>query len=136
MECPACHAKIGILKNVQFTVRFALKKAMPCPYCNITLYKHSNPTREYFKAILFVIFLIGFVLFLLAIIFGHMVGYKSAFTICFWLWVIAVAVIGAIVLVNLAFILFHKIYTGILDSKDEGRRHDDNTRKSTGNGSQ
>jgi len=111
--------KIGIIKNAKFIIRHALKKATPCPYCNINIYKQINPTWEYLKLIFFSVFLIGLIFFLLAIIFGKQVGFKSALVICFWFWIFAVGIIFSIILLNLASIFFNKIYLKIIKSKSE-----------------
>jgi DNA-directed RNA polymerase subunit RPC12/RpoP len=88
MKCPSCDSKIGMMKWGKFTVGLALRKAMPCPYCNANIYRLTNPTWEYFKLIIFVTFWIGFVLFLIALIFGRVLGYDSALIICFWFWIL------------------------------------------------
>jgi len=133
MECPACHVKIGVFKNVHFTAAFFLKRVQPCPYCKTSLYRPHYPTWAYFKDILFVIFLIGVIFFLLAIIFGTVVGYQTALVICFWFWVIAVAVIGAIILTNILSILLYKYYRGIRMHIKKGRQYDNNLKKSNDN---
>ena len=111
MECPSCNSKIGMIKSGKFTIGLALRKAMPCPYCNTTIYKLTKPTWEYFKLIIFVTFWFGLVLFLIAIIFGLVLGYESALTICFWFWILVVIIFTSIILSNLAVIFSHKIYT-------------------------
>jgi hypothetical protein len=110
MKCPSCDSKIGMIKWGKFTMGLALRKAMPCPYCNAKIYRLNNPTWEYFKLIIFVTFWIGFVLFLIALIFGRALGYDWALMICFWFWILAVLIFTSIVLFNLAVILLHKIY--------------------------
>ena len=113
MKCPSCKSKIGMIKCSKFTIGLALRKAMPCPYCGTNIYKLANPTWEYFKLIIFVIFWFGIFLFLLAIIFGGQVGYESALIVCFWLWIIVIIVISSIILLNPAMILFYRIYIKI-----------------------
>ena len=110
MKCPSCNSKIGMIKSGKFTIGLALRKAMPCPYCNTTIYKLAKPTWEYFKLIIFVTFWFGLVLFLIAIIFGRVLGYESALTICFWFWILVVVIFTSIIPSNLAIIFSHKIY--------------------------
>ena len=110
MECPSCNSKIGMIKSGKFMTGLALRKAMPCPYCNTTIYMLTKPTWEYFKLIIFVTCWFGLVLFLIAIIFGRALGYESAFTICFWFWILVVIIFTSIILSNLAVIFSHKIY--------------------------
>ena len=110
MRCSSCNSKIGMIKCSKFMIGLALKKAMPCPYCNNNIYRLTNPTWEYFKLIIFVTFWFGLVLFLVAIIFGRVLGYESALTICFWFWVLVVIIFISIILSNLAVIFSHKVY--------------------------
>jgi hypothetical protein len=110
MKCTACKSKIGMIKSGMFTIGLALRKAMSCPYCKTTIYRLENPTWEYFKLIIFVIFWFGLVLFLIAVIFGRVLGYKSALTICFWFWILVVIIFTSLILSNLAVIFSHKIY--------------------------
>jgi hypothetical protein len=56
--------------------------------------KGSNPTSDYFKLVLFVVFLAESVLFLLAIIFGRILGYVLTMIACFWLGIILAACFG------------------------------------------
>jgi len=113
MKCPACHAKIGFFRNVHFLITYTFKRVQTCPYCGTTLQRPSYPTWDYYRDILFVIFLIGAIFFLLAIIFGSVIGYQTALVICFWFWGIAVAVIGAIIFTNILSIVLPKYYRGI-----------------------
>ena len=117
MKCPSCKSKIGMIKNSKFIIGLAFRKAMPCPYCNANIYKLTNPTWEYFKLIIFVIFWFGILLFLLAIIFGGQVGYESALVVCFWFWIIVIIVISSIILCNLTIILFYRIYIKIREKR-------------------
>ena len=110
MECSSCNSKIGMIKSGTFMIGLALRKAMPCPYSNTTIYKLTKPTWEYFKSIIFVTFWFGLVLFLIAIIFGRVLGYESALTICFWFWILVVIIFTSTILSNLAVIFSHKIY--------------------------
>jgi len=119
MKCPSCNMKIGIIRNAKFMIRYALRKATPCPYCNINIYKQMNPTWEYLKLILYSMVLIGIIFFLLAIIFGQKIDLKSTLVICFWCWIIAVFVIFIIIFLNLVFIFFNKIYLKIIKNKGE-----------------
>ena len=119
MECPTCDFKLSILQNTKFILRYMLKKATSCPYCNATIYRQTNPTWEYLKLIFFSAFLIGVVFFFLAIIFGKQIDYKSTLIICFWFWLIGVGVIFSIVLLNVIFIFANKMYHKIIKSKAE-----------------
>ena len=113
MKCPSCKSKIGMIKCNKFIIGLAFRKAMPCPYCGTDIFKLTNPTWEYFKLIIFVIFWFGIFLFLLAMIFGRQVGYESALIVCFWFWIIVIIIISSIILCNLAIIFFYKIYIKI-----------------------
>jgi hypothetical protein len=113
MKCPSCKSKIGTIKCSKFIIGLALRKAMPCPYCDTNIYRLTNPTWEYFKLIIFVIFWFGIFLFLLAIIFGKQTGYESALIVSFWFWIIVIIVISSIILCNLAIIFIYRIYIKI-----------------------
>ena len=113
MKCPLCKSKIGMIKCSKFIIGLVFKKAMSCPYCDANIYRLTNPTWEYFKLIIFVIFWFGIFLFLLAMIFGRQVGYKSALIVCFWFWIIVITVISLIILCNLAIIFFYRMYIKI-----------------------
>jgi len=115
MKCPSCNLNIGVIKSAKFTISLALRKTKPCPHCNATIYQQTNPTWEYFKLIIFVIFWFGLFLFLLAMIFGRQVGHETALIICFW--IIVIIVFTLIILYNLAVIFLHKIYIKIRDKK-------------------
>ena len=117
MKCPSCNSKIGMMKSSKFITGLALRKAMPCPYCDTNIYRLTNPTWEYFKLIIFVTFWFGLFLFLLAMIFGRQVGYETAWIVCFWLWIIVIVVFSSIILCNLAIIFFHRTYVKIRDKK-------------------
>ena len=69
----------------------------------------TNPTWDYFKILLFVLFLIELVLFFIAIIFGRILGYDWSFVICFWLGIIVAGCISLIVLLNWLALLYHKL---------------------------
>lgn len=77
------------------------------------LEKETNPTWEYYKSIIFVIFWIELVLFLIAIIFGRLLGYNFTLITCLWLGIIVAAVFTSIVFANLAVIFFYKAYLKI-----------------------
>ena len=110
MKCPSCNLNIGVIKSAKFTISLALRKSKPCPHCNATIYRQTNPTWEYFKLIIFVICWFGLFLFLLAMIFGSQVGYETALIICFWFWVFVITVLTIIILCNLTIIFLYKIY--------------------------
>lgn len=117
MKCPSCSLKIGIINNVGFIIRLAVKKTALCPYCNINIYKQTNQTWEYFEQIFCVIFLGGFGLFLLTIIYSRQVGFKSALSICFWIWIVIVLVFFLIMLINLVLIIFNKMYVTLVNKQ-------------------
>jgi hypothetical protein len=74
------------------------------------LKKERNPTWDYFKLLLFVLFLIELILFFMAIIFGRLLGYDLALTACFWLGVIIAACYALIVLSNVLVVASHKLF--------------------------
>mgnify|MGYP003975701211 CR=1 FL=1 len=119
MKCPSCNIKVGIFKNPVLWIKLGLKKVMPCPYCNIDVYKKKNTTWEYFEQFLFVIFWFGVLLFLMAIIFSRHIGFESALKTCFWLWLIVIVVFSVILLLNLILILFYKIYARFGQGKND-----------------
>jgi len=82
-----------------------------------TLEKERNPTWEYFRLLLFVLFLIELVLFFLAIIFGRLLGYDLTFVSCFWLGVIIAACFTIIVLFNVLVIFCHKLLRMIMKKR-------------------
>jgi len=82
-----------------------------------TLKKETNPTWDYFKLLLFVLFLIELVLFFMAIIFGRLLGYDLALTACLWLGVIMAACYALIVLSNMLVIVSHKFFCMIIKKK-------------------
>jgi len=109
MKCPACNLSIGVINSAKLAINLALRKPMPCPHCNAAINQQTNPTWEHFKFIIFVIFWLGLILFLIALLFGRQVGYESALKICFWLWIILIVVFVLIVLCDLAVIFLRKI---------------------------
>ncbi len=117
MKCPSCSLKIGIIKNARFIIRLAVKKTALCPYCHINIYKQTNQTWEYFEQIFFIIFLGGFGLFLLTILYSRHVGFKSALVICFWIWIAMVLVFFLIMLINLVLIIFNKMYVALANKQ-------------------
>jgi hypothetical protein len=60
--------------------------------------------------LLFVLLLIELVLFLMALIFGSILGYESTLRACFWLGIVVGICFILIVLVNVIVIFFHKLY--------------------------
>jgi len=113
MQWPACQARIGFLRTPRFRVTYALKKVGACPYCRAALHRANDPTWFYFQDILFAIFLIGAIFFLLAMVFGAVVGYQTALVICFWFWAIAVVVVGVIVLLNVLWAIAARWFSNI-----------------------
>jgi len=74
------------------------------------LEKETNPTWDYFKLLLFVLFLAELALFFMAIIFGRLIGYDWALIACVWLGVIVAACFLLIVLINLLVVFYQKIF--------------------------
>ena len=71
--------------------------------------KVSSPTWDYFKLVLFVLFLAELVLFLLGVIFGRILGHDLTMTACFWLGIILAAFFALIVLGNVLLIAGSKL---------------------------
>jgi len=71
--------------------------------------KSSNPTWDYFKRVLFVVFLAELVLFLRGIIFGRILGYDLTMIACFWLGIILAACFALIVRGNVLLIVGTKL---------------------------
>ena len=80
--------------------------------------KGTNPTWDYFKLLLFVLFLIELILFFIAIIFGRFLGYDLALTACFWLGVIIAACYALIVLSNVLVVVSHKLFRMIIKKEE------------------
>jgi hypothetical protein len=80
------------------------------------LERETNPTWDYFKLLLFVVFLTELVLFLMGVIFGRLLGYSWAFMACFWLGVVVAACYGLIVLANMLLIACQKVFRMIKKS--------------------
>ena len=72
-----------------------------------------NPTWKHFKLLLFVLFLCELVLFLIALIFGRVFGYKLALATCFWFGVIVALCYAMIVCANLGVISLQMLYSKI-----------------------
>jgi len=72
------------------------------------LKKKTNPICEYFKLLIFIVFLIELALFIIAILFGRLFGYQLTIMACFWLGVIVTACFAVIVFANLTIIGFNK----------------------------
>ena len=81
--------------------------------------KDRNPTWDYFKLLLFVLFLIELVLFFIALIFGRVLGYDLALTACFWLGITIAACYALIVLVNVLVIVSHRLFRMIIKKEGE-----------------
>ena len=75
-----------------------------------SLEKETNPTWDYFKLLLFILFLIELALFFMAILFGRLLGYDLALTACFWIGVIVAASFGLIVLSNVFVIVCRRVF--------------------------
>jgi hypothetical protein len=110
MKCPTCNANIDCLKRVELGASMLFRKFKQCPHCGVTIYRQNNPTWEYFKLIIFINVWFGVFLFLLAVIFGRQVGYKTALIICFWFWVLVVLVFLLIFVGNLTVIFLQKAF--------------------------
>ena len=80
--------------------------------------KKTNPTLDYFKLVLFVLFLIELVIFFMAIIFGRSLGYDRTLSACFWIGVIVAGCFALVVLLNVFVIVCHKLFRMII--KKEG----------------
>jgi len=78
------------------------------------LKKTSNPTWDYYKLILFVLFLAELVLVSIAILFGRIFGYDWTFKACFWLGVILAGCFMMVVVFNLLFIFGSRIFQMIV----------------------
>ena len=76
--------------------------------------KNANPIWDYFTLLLFVLFLAELVLFIVAIIFGRLIGYDRTLTACLWIGILLAGCFALIVAGNLVFILFQRIYVRIL----------------------
>ena len=76
----------------------------------LTLGKHTNPTWEYFKSIIFVLLLVELFLFFTAVIFGRKLGCEFVTPVCFWLGVIVAAVFVSIVIANLTVVFIFGRY--------------------------
>ena len=72
--------------------------------------KSTNKSLDYFKLILFVLFLAELFLFLILIIYGRFLGYDNTFKICFWLGVIVAGCFVLIVLANFFIIMLDRFF--------------------------
>ena len=77
----------------------------------------SNPTWDYFKLVLFVVFLAELILLLLGIIFGKSLGHDLTMTACFWFGIILAAFFALIVLGNVLLIAGSKLIRLIQNNK-------------------
>ncbi|MBW2078369.1 MAG: hypothetical protein DRG87_07150 [Deltaproteobacteria bacterium] len=75
--------------------------------------KKHNPTWEHFKLLVFVLLLCELVLFLIALIFGRVFGYRLTLATCFWFGVIVGLCYAMIVGANLGVIFFQMLYSKI-----------------------
>ena len=69
----------------------------------------SSPTWDYFKLVLFVVFLAELILLLLGIIFGRILGYDLTIIACFWLGILLAACFALVVLGNVLLIAVSKL---------------------------
>jgi hypothetical protein len=121
MNCPSCKATIGLINSARLAIFLASRKAIACPHCNTSLYPQTNYTLEYFKLVIFVLFWIGLFLFLVAILFGQVLGYKSALIMCFCLWILAIAIFISIILCNLVVIILSKMFCKFIGKTKSSR---------------
>ena len=91
--------------------------------------KKTNPTWEHFKLLLFILFLCELVLFLIALIFGRLFGYKLTFATCFWFGVIVGLCYAMIVGTNLGVISLQMLYSKIKN----GIKHKASPNRNRGN---
>ncbi len=119
MKCPSCNIEIGLFKNPIIRTKLSFKKAVSCPCCKVTIYSEENTAWEYYEPFIFILFLIGSLLFFMAVIFSRHVGFKSALYICFWFWIITIAVSLVILFLNLIFVLLNRLYAWIGKGKKD-----------------
>jgi len=81
--------------------------------------KNTNPTWEHFKLLIFVLFLCELVLFLLAIIFGRVVGYKYTFAASFLFGFIVALCYALIVFANVVIIWLQKAFLNIKKRREK-----------------
>ena len=117
MNCPSCNSKIGLINSARLAIFLASRKAIPCPHCHTSLYPQTNQTLEYFKLVIFVLFWIGIFLFFAAILFGQVLGYKSALIMCFCLWILVIAIFISIIFCNLVVIILSKMFSKFIGKK-------------------
>ena len=93
--------------------------------------KKRNPTWEHFRLLLFILFLCELILFLMALIFGSVFGYKLTLATCFWFGAIVALCYAMIVCANLGVIclqmLRSKIKNGIRNKISPNRNKGDDT---------
>jgi hypothetical protein len=75
--------------------------------------KQLNPAWEHIKLLLFILFLCELILFLMALAFGRVFGYKLTLAACFWFGVIVALCYAMIVCANLGAIYLQKICSKI-----------------------
>ena len=119
MRCPACDNEIDWFKKTKFRITLIFKHVVTCPYCKATIYIKTNRTWEYYEEFLFVFFGVGFILLLLAIIFGRHIGFKSALTTCFYFWLIVAAVFFTIFSLNLIYVFSKRLLKMSKNNKNQ-----------------
>lgn len=82
--------------------------------------KKHRPTREYIKLLLFIVGWIELFLFIVAALFGRVLGFKITFLICFWIGVIIIAVFLSIILMNFVAVGFQKLYFWFIATRRTG----------------
>jgi hypothetical protein len=81
-------------------------------YAN-TVKNKTNPTWEHFKLLLFVLFLCELVLFLVALLFGRVFGFRLTLLACFWFGLIVALCYALIVASNVGAIYLQKLCSRI-----------------------
>ena len=119
MECPLCGYDIGIIRNFPFITGLLRKKVASCPFCQTDVFLRPNRIWRYFKVILFALLFSGFILLLLALVFGRQIGYEQALAVFFGVWIVAVVIFYSIIFLNLIVIFFNKMYVMAAKEKDE-----------------
>ena len=81
--------------------------------------RKDNRTWEHFKLLIFVLFLIELILFLMAALFGLILGYESTLIACFWLGVVVAICFASIVLGNVMAIFLFRLFVTIRRKTDK-----------------
>lgn len=122
MKCPSCKSDITLLKNPGTLIRFFFRKSASCPCCRTPIYGRTMPIRDYIESILFVILLVGLVLFFLALLAGLHIGMSTAAAGCLFVWAAAIGVFLVILLANFLFICLGKLYSRVRQKLTRNRK--------------